>query len=118
MRDRSGQRGGEPMKSPLPGACVRVRDLARAFTLLEIMLALAIFAAVMIAIYSSWMSIVRGSTVGAEAAREAQRSRVAVRTLENSLVSLQMFQANMNYYYFLADTSGDFASLSFVARLP
>jgi len=90
----------------------------RAFTLVEIMLALAIFTAVMIAIYSSWMSIVRGSTVGAEAAREAQRSRVAVRTLENSLVSLQMFQANMNYYYFLADTSGDFASLSFVARLP
>jgi len=31
------------MKSPLPGACVRVRDLARAFTLLEVMIALGIF---------------------------------------------------------------------------
>jgi len=29
-----------------------------------------------------------------------------------------MFQANLRYYYFFADTSGDFASLSFVARLP
>ena len=51
----------------------------RAFTLVEIMLALAIFGAVMIAIYSSWSSILRGSKVGLEAAAEAQRSRVAVR---------------------------------------
>lgn len=90
----------------------------RAFTLVEIMIALAIFAAVMVAIYSSWMCILRGSRIGLEAAAEAQRSRVAVRALENSLVSLQMFQANIKYYYFFADTSGDFASLSFVARLP
>jgi prepilin-type N-terminal cleavage/methylation domain-containing protein len=90
----------------------------RAFTLVEIMVALAIFATVMIAIYSSWMSILRGSRVGQEAAVEAQRSRIAVRAVENSLVSLQMFQANIKYYYFFADTSGDFGVLSFVARLP
>src|SRR2546423_303169 len=90
----------------------------RAFTLVEIMVALAIFGAIMIAIYSSWSSILRGARIGREAAAEAQRSRVAVRALENSLVSLQMFQANIKYYYFFADTSGDFASLSFVARLP
>jgi len=90
----------------------------RAFTLVEIMIALAIFAGVMIAIYSSWSSILRGRKIGLEAAREAQRSRVAVRALENSLVSLEMFQANIKYFYFFADTSGDFASLSFVARLP
>jgi prepilin-type N-terminal cleavage/methylation domain-containing protein len=89
-----------------------------AFTLVEIMVAMAIFAAVMTAIYSSWTAILRGTKTGREAAAEAQRSRVAVRALENSLVSLQMFQANINYYYFLADTSGDFASLSFVAWLP
>ena len=90
----------------------------RAFTLVEIMVAIAIFAAVMIAIYSSWSAILRGSQIGRVAAAEAQRSRVAVRALQNSLVSLQMFQANIRYYYFLADTSGDFASLSFVAWLP
>jgi prepilin-type N-terminal cleavage/methylation domain-containing protein len=90
----------------------------RGFTLVEIMVAISIFAAVMIAIYSSWSAILRGSQIGRSAAAEAQRSRVAVRALENSLVSLQMFQANIRYYYFLADTSGDFASLSFVAWLP
>src|SRR5207244_1454445 len=90
----------------------------RAFTLVEIMIALAIFAVVMVAIYSSWSTILRGSRIGLEAAAEAQRSRVAVRALENSLVSLEMFQANIRHYYFFADTSGDFASLSFVARLP
>jgi len=96
-----------------------VRRLARrGFTLVEIMIAVAIFGAVMIAIYSSWSSILRGTQIGEAAAAEAQRSRVAVRTLENSLVSLQMFQANLADYYFFADTSGDFASLSFVARLP
>ena len=90
----------------------------RAFTLVEVMIALSIFAAVMIAIYSSWTSILRGSKIGREAAAEAQRSRVAIGALENSLVSLQMFQANIKYYFFFADTSGDFATLSFVARLP
>lgn len=90
----------------------------RAFTLVEIMIALAIFAVVMVAIYSSWSTILRGSKIGLEAAAEAQRSRVAVRALENSLVSLQMYQANISHYSFFADTSEDFASLSFVARLP
>jgi prepilin-type N-terminal cleavage/methylation domain-containing protein len=89
----------------------------RAFTLVEIMIAIAIFAAVMIAIYASWSAILRGKRIGQDAAAEAQRSRVAVRALENSLMSLQMFLANIKYDYFFADTSGDFATLSFVAHL-
>ena len=89
----------------------------RAFTLVEIMIAVTIFVAVMIAIYSSWSAILRGRKIGQEAAVEAQRSRVAVRALENSLMSLQMFLANIKYDYFSADTSGDFATLSFVAHL-
>jgi prepilin-type N-terminal cleavage/methylation domain-containing protein len=89
----------------------------RAFTLVEITIAVAIFTAVMIAIYSSWSAILRGSRIGQEGAAEAQRSRVAVRALENSLMSLQMFLANIKYDYFSADTSGDFATLSFVAHL-
>jgi prepilin-type N-terminal cleavage/methylation domain-containing protein len=89
----------------------------RAFTLVEIMIALAIFTAVMIAIYASWSAILRGSRIGQSAAAEAQRSRVAVRALENSLMSLQVFLANIKYDYFFADTGGDFATLSFVAHL-
>src|SRR5207247_414723 len=75
----------------------------RAFTLVEIMIAVAIFTAVMIAIYSSWSAILRGTRIGQEAAAEAQRSRVAVRALENSLMSLQMFLANIKYDYFSAE---------------
>jgi hypothetical protein len=89
----------------------------RAFTLVEIMIAVGIFIAVMIAIYSSWSAILRATRIGQEAAAEAQRSRVAVRALENSLMSLQMSLANIKYDYFSADTSGDFATLSFVAHL-
>src|ERR1051325_7602872 len=88
------------------------------FTLVELMLAIAIFMAVMIAIYASWSAILRGSRIGQQAAAESQRSRVAVRALENSLMSLQLFLANVKYDYFSADTSGDFAALSFVAHLP
>ena len=110
--------GHEVVKLRSPAMKTLKAKARRAFTLVEIMIALAIFAGVMIAIYSSWSSILRGRKIGLEAAREAQRSRVAVRALENSLVSLEMFQANIKYFYFFADTSGDFASLSFVARLP
>jgi len=110
--------GHEVVKLRSPAMKTLKAKARRAFTLVEIMIALAIFAGVMMAIYSSWSSILRGSRIGLDAARGAQRSRVAVRSLENSLVSLEMFQANIKYYYFFADTSGDFASLSFVARLP
>lgn len=88
------------------------------FTLVEIMIALAIFAAVMIAIYSSWAAILRSSKVGLEAAADAQRQRIAIRALEDSLRSIQMFQENIRYYSFHADTSSEDATLSFVGHLP
>ena len=47
----------------------------RAFTLVEIMIAIAIFAAVMIAIYSSWSAILRGKRIGQDSAAEAHRNR-------------------------------------------
>jgi prepilin-type N-terminal cleavage/methylation domain-containing protein len=89
-----------------------------AFTLVEVMVAMTIFGVVMIAIYSSWTAILRGSKVGLDAAAEAQRSRVSVRAIREALTSAQLYMANMPYYGFFADTSGDFAALSVVARLP
>jgi len=47
-----------------------------------------------------------------------QRTRIAARTLEDALVSTVMFTSNPGLYAFLADTSGDFAAMSFVSRLP
>src|SRR6266700_6514 len=90
----------------------------RAFTLLEIMLAIMIFMMVLTAIYATWLAIRKGTQAGLKAAAEVQRSRIAVRTLEDAFTSTEYFVANMNYYLFFADTSGDMAAVSMAARLP
>jgi prepilin-type N-terminal cleavage/methylation domain-containing protein len=89
-----------------------------AFTLLELMLALAVFSMVITAIYASWSAVLRSIRVGDQAAAEAQRARVASRALQTALGSAVMFLMNRNLYRFEADTSEEFAALSFVARLP
>jgi type II secretion system protein J len=94
------------------------RDFAAAFTLIEIMIAISIFTLVMVAIYSSWSAIMRGSRTGLKAAAEVQRTRIAVRALEESLASAVMYVDNAKYYHFSSDTSGDHAYITFVARLP
>ena len=90
--------------------------LRSAFTLVEMMIAIALFSMVLTAIYASWTAILRASKTGLEAAASAQRARVAVRVLEDSLGSAQSFAANLPYYYFDAE-NGDSPVLSFVARL-
>jgi len=96
--------------------CVRRETVA--FTIIEIMLAIAIFSMVVSAIYASWSAILRASKVGAEAAAELQRSRIAARTFQDALSCAVLFGANPLLYAFEANTSSDFADLSFVARLP
>ncbi len=93
------------------------RRSSRAFTLVEILVAIGIFSLVLAAIYSSWTAILRASKVGLEAAATVQRSRIAVRTLEDSLLCIQSFAANARYYGFIVE-NGSEPSLSFVARLP
>jgi prepilin-type N-terminal cleavage/methylation domain-containing protein len=73
-------------------------DLRRGFTLLEILVAIAIFTAVLVAIYASWSSVLHG-------------------TLTDALMSAEMFNANARYYSFIADTSSDFAYLSMASCL-
>src|SRR5207302_8951999 len=53
-----------------------------------------------------------------KAAAEAQRTRVALRAFEESLGATELFLENIRYYSFMADTSGDFAAISFVSHLP
>lgn len=96
---------------------VRRRETT-AFTLLELMLALGIFAMVLTAIYSTWTAVLRSARAGNDVAAIAQRGRIAARTIEDALLSAVMFQANAPLYTFDTDTSGDFAALSLVARLP
>jgi len=93
------------------------KSACRGFTLLEIVLALTIFALVLTAIYSSWIGILKSSKIGSEAAADVQRSRIAMQTIEDSLTCARSFAADVKHYSFLAE-NGSEPSLSFVARLP
>jgi len=93
------------------------KRVVRGFTLIEIMVALAMLGMIVAAIYSSWMAMVRGADTGMRAAAEVQRSRMALRTLEDGLNSARAFSGSINYYRFLAE-NGRKATLSFVAKLP
>jgi type II secretion system protein J len=90
--------------------------IKRAFTLVEILIAIGIFSMVLAAIYSTWTAILRSSKVGLEAAAAVQRARIAGRTIEETLGSVQAFALNQNYYAFVAENGSD-AMLSFVSRL-
>jgi type II secretion system protein J len=89
-----------------------------AFTMIEVLLAIAIFSFVMIAIYSAWSFIMRGSRRGLQAAAEVQRTRITMQALQQALGSAVIYAENAPYYAFFADTGGSHAWLSFVARLP
>jgi type II secretion system protein J len=95
-----------------------IRESA-AFTLVEVMVAMVIFSMVIAAIYSTWTLILRAAQVGQNTAAQAQRERIALRTIEDSLTCVQSFQASMKYYAFLdfADNNEQ-SELSFTARLP
>jgi prepilin-type N-terminal cleavage/methylation domain-containing protein len=94
------------------------RPLANAFTLLEIMVSIALLAMIVAAIYSSWNSILKGSRVALDAAAAAQRTRITMRTLHDSLLCACMFNSNPTNYLFEGDSDSDDSTLSFVARLP
>ncbi len=96
---------------------LRVNQSAKAFTLLEILLAIGILSGLIVAIYACWSAILRSSQVGLDAAIEAHRVRVATRSIEEAIKSSAIFELNLPYYAFFTDTSGDFAAFSLVSRL-
>jgi type II secretion system protein J len=102
----------------LPPSTINSRPsrLFRGFTLVEILIAMAILAMVLAAIYSTWTAILRASKVGKDAAAAVQRARMAGRTIEEALGSTLSFIQNQVYYAFVAK-NGSEASLSFVTRL-
>ena len=89
---------------------------SRAFTLIEVMIAMTIFCLVVAAIYASWDLIWRASRVSQAAAARVQRQRVAIHTIEDALTCIQSFQASMPYYSFLVNE--DPPELEFTSRLP
>jgi general secretion pathway protein J len=89
----------------------------RGFTLIEILMAMAIFALVLTAIYATWMLILKSKKIGVEAAAQLQRERVAWRSIDEALSCVRSFQADQQHYSFVAENGGT-PSLSFAARLP
>lgn len=87
------------------------------FTLIEIIMALAIFSLVVMVIYASWTLIIRSATVGLAATAQVQRERMAVHCIEEAFTSARSFALDLPHYGFVAENGSD-ASLSFVARLP
>ena len=88
------------------------------FTIIEILVAIAIFSGVVLSIYASWTAILKSRDIGERAAVSAQRKRIASQAVQQALSSMVMFGENIPFYAFESDTSGDFAMMSFVARLP
>jgi len=95
----------------------RPRQREAGFTLIELMMAMAIFGLVLTAIYATWTLILKASKLGMVAAAQVQRERISVRLIEDALVSTRSFAADLQHYSFIAE-NGDDATLSFVARLP
>jgi type II secretion system protein J len=87
------------------------------FTLVEIMIAFAIFGVLVMAVYSTWTVIIRSKLVANEVAARIQRQRIAIRTVEDSLMCIQSYQASPMYYSFFVQ-NGEQPMLSFVARVP
>jgi prepilin-type N-terminal cleavage/methylation domain-containing protein len=90
----------------------------RAFTLLEVVVAITVFTFIMISVLSCWKVIVTGTIVAKQAAAAAQRARIGIKSVEEALECAEISKANIQYYYFLTDTTEKFASLSVAARLP
>jgi type II secretion system protein J len=99
-----------------PHSALRIPHSKRAFTLVEILIAMGILSLVLAAIYSSWTAILRASKVGLDSAAAVQRARIAGRIIEESLSSAELFYQNQRYYAFVAD-NGSEPLLSFVTRL-
>jgi hypothetical protein len=95
----------------------RPRDLV-AFTLIEVMVSIAIFMMVMATVIACWHCIINGKIIAENAAAAAQRARIGIKTVQDALTCGQISTMNIQYYAFLTDTSGKFASLSLVARPP
>lgn len=93
------------------------RAASGAFTLLEVLVALGIFAVVLSLLYSTWRILMQSSSAALRLAANAQRQRTAIQVLQESLDSAVLFAANARHYSFLSDSTGAQSALSFVASL-
>ncbi len=89
-----------------------------AFTIIEVMVSMAVFMLIMGSVIGCWKCILSGQNAAEGAAAAAQRARIGIKTVEEALATGEISQPNIDFYAFLTDTSGKFASLSLAARMP
>lgn len=101
----------------VPTSDFRLPHSQRAFTIIEVLVATFILSLVLVSLYGSWQIIVRSTDRALQLTVDAQRARMAARTVEEALSSAMLFQANAPLYAFVADTSGEFSAVSFAGNL-
>ena len=94
------------------------RHARPAFTLVEVMLAIAIFSVVMGAMYATWRAIIGAAKSSQYAAAQTQRVRIALWSLEQSLTYARKHAANSPRYYIFDPGNGSDDPLRFVSYLP
>jgi prepilin-type N-terminal cleavage/methylation domain-containing protein len=93
------------------------RTLNRAFTLLEVLVALTIFSLVLSLLYGSWRILIQSNAAGLRIAANAHRTRMTIQTIEEALNSAVFFNANARHYAFIAEGDSTYSALSFVSHL-
>jgi len=93
------------------------RPVRSGFTLLEVLVALSIFALVLGLLYGTWKVLVQGNLAGLRLAADAHRTRMTVQTIEEALNSAVRFDRNRTYYGFSAEGADGVPQLSFAAHL-
>ena len=89
----------------------------QAFTLIEVMIAIAILTVVVGAIYGTWHAIIGATRVSRIVATQVQQERMALRWIDQALTCAIRHEASLTNYYFLTPNE-ERNTLSFVARLP
>ncbi len=90
-----------------------------AFTLVEMVVAMAIFSLILAFVYKTFFSFAQTTKASAEATTKVQRDRIALKTIEDAFSGLVYYEQNQSIYGFVVNTEDyDYPSISFVSRVP
>ncbi len=89
----------------------------RAFTLVEVMVAVLILGMVLASLYGTWRIILTSTDAALRITSRAQRARMATATVEQAFLSAMLSQNNIKLYSFIGGNNGNFSEVSFVAAL-
>ena len=90
-----------------------------AFTLVEMVVAMAIFSLILAFVYKTFFSFAQTTKASVEATTKVQRDRIALKTIEDAFSGLVYYEQNQSIYGFVVNTEDyDYPSISFVSRVP